>query len=64
MGGALDAFYTGEIINGARVYTTTGYRVAFGIAVASGVITTLAALYLHRREQRPEPGPQAVAADD
>ena len=64
MGGALDAFWTGEIINGARVYTTTGYRVAFGIAVASGVITALAALYLHRREQRPEPGPRAATADD
>jgi sugar phosphate permease len=64
MGGALDAFWTGEVINGARVYTTTGYQVAFGIAVLAGLIAAACAFWLHRREQRAAVGPQATAADD
>jgi len=64
MGGALDAFWTGEVINGARVYTTTGYQVAFGIAIVAGLIAAACAFWLHRREQRAAVGPQATAADD
>ena len=51
LGGVLDAYWTGETLNGARVYTVFGYRVAFGIAAAAGVVATLAALWLHRRER-------------
>jgi sugar phosphate permease len=52
MGVVLDAYWTGETIDGARVYTVLGYRIAFGIAVGSAVLATVAALLLHRRERR------------
>ncbi|WP_338739592.1 MFS transporter [Haloplanus salilacus] len=52
MGAVLDAYWTGEMINGARVYTVFGYRVAFGIATLAGVVATVAAVVLHRRESR------------
>ncbi|WP_251343236.1 MFS transporter [Haloplanus halophilus] len=52
LGAVLDAYWTGEVLNGARVYTVVGYRVAFGIAAAAGLLATLAALALHRRESR------------
>jgi len=63
LGAVLDAYWTGEVINGARVYTVTGYRVAFAIATATGVLATGAIVWLHRREQRAPTGP-AAAADD
>lgn len=50
MGAVLDAYWTGEIINGARVYTVVGYRVAFGIATAAAVLAVATAAWLHRRE--------------
>jgi len=54
MGGVLDAYWTGETLNGARVYTVFGYRIAFGIATAAGLVATLAAMWLHRRETAPD----------
>ena len=54
MGWALDAYWTGEVVAGARVYTATGYRVAFGIATVSGLIALVAALWLHRAAGRPD----------
>ncbi|MFB6118267.1 MFS transporter [Halosegnis sp.] len=50
LGYVLDSYWTGDVINGARVYTPLGYRVAFGVAVATGVAATLCALTLHYRE--------------
>lgn len=47
MGEALDAYWTGELIGGVRVYTTTGYQVAFAIATVAGAISVLCALWLH-----------------
>jgi hypothetical protein len=38
MGWLLDAFWTGETVDGARVYTALGYRAAFAVAVAMGLI--------------------------
>ncbi|WP_049936251.1 MFS transporter [Haloplanus natans] len=64
MGVVLDAYWTGEIINGARVYTVAGYRVAFGIATAVALLAVLAALWLHRRETRTAGGPTSVVGDD
>jgi sugar phosphate permease len=64
MGAALDVYWTGEVINGARVYTATGYRVAFGIAFVSGLVAIGCALWLHRREQRMRADPRAAAVDD
>jgi sugar phosphate permease len=49
IGVALDAFWTGETIGGARVYTPLGYRVAFGLAALAGLLSVLAAIGLHRR---------------
>lgn len=49
MGYALDAYWTGETIGGARVYSEFGYRVAFGLAAASGFGAFLAAIWLHLR---------------
>ena len=49
MGAALDAYWTGETVNGTRVYTLTGYRVAFGIALVAGLVAAACALALHYR---------------
>ncbi|AQL42689.1 MFS transporter [Halorientalis sp. IM1011] len=50
MGVVLDAYRTGETINGAQVYSTLGYRIAFGLAAAAGVLALLAALALARAQ--------------
>jgi sugar phosphate permease len=47
MGFVLDAYRTGRTLNGAQVYSVLGYRVAFGLAALTGVLATLAALWLH-----------------
>jgi sugar phosphate permease len=52
LGAALDRYWTGEMVNGTRVYTTFGYRVAFAIAVAGGLVATGCALLLYRRVRR------------
>lgn len=49
MGWVLDVYWTGEYVDGVRVYTTTGYRVAFGIGAATGLVAIGCALWLHRR---------------
>ena len=61
MGYALDAYWTGEVVAGARVYTPTGYRVAFGIATAAGVVAVVCAYLLHRRESGTEATPTGQA---
>ncbi|KAB1187339.1 MULTISPECIES: MFS transporter [Haloferax] len=57
MGYALDTYWTGETLAGARVYTPAGYRVAFGIATAAGVVAVVCAYLLHRRVSRVESAP-------
>ena len=52
MGYVLDSYWTGDVINGARVYTLLGYRIAFGIAAAAGAVGALCAVALHYRESR------------
>jgi len=52
MGGALDAFWTGETVAGARIYTTLGYRVAFGIATLSGLLSLSCLAWFHLRYAR------------
>lgn len=64
LGAVLDAYWTGEVINGARVYTVTGYRVAFGIATIAGVLATGATVWLHRRHSRRAPGSEAATTGD
>lgn len=64
MGVILDAYWTGETIGGARVYTVAGYRVAFGIATLAGVLATGSALWLHVRESRAGAVTSSAAAPD
>jgi sugar phosphate permease len=49
MGYALDAYWTGETIGGARVYSQFGYQVAFGLAAAVATLALLSSILLHRR---------------
>ncbi|MFB6084225.1 MAG: MFS transporter [Halorientalis sp.] len=49
MGAILDAYWTGETVAGARVYTMFGYRVMFGLAAVSGFVSLLCVSYLHLR---------------
>lgn len=49
MGWVLDTYWTGEYVDGVRVYTTTGYRVAFGIGVVAGLLAVGCAVWLHRQ---------------
>ncbi len=51
MGWALDVYWTGEYIDGVRVYTMTGYRVAFGIGAGAGLVAIGCALWLHRQSE-------------
>jgi sugar phosphate permease len=64
MGAALDAYWTGELVGGARSYTAAGYRVAFGIAVAAGLLALLCAVWLHLRVHREPAATGAAPADD
>ena len=50
MGLILDSYWTGELAGGARVYTITGYRVAFGLAASAAVLTLLCAVLLHHAD--------------
>jgi sugar phosphate permease len=54
MGWALDAYWTGEYVGGARVYSEAGYRIAFAIATVAGLIALACAIwvYVHRRAER------------
>ncbi|WP_254536512.1 MFS transporter [Halomarina litorea] len=63
MGVALDTYWTGTTIDGARVYTATGYRVAFGIATAAGCVAVCCAAWLHLRLDG-APSERAATADD
>jgi MFS family permease len=49
MGTILDAYWTGETVAGARVYTLTGYRVLFGVATVCSVVALLLVVWLHLR---------------
>jgi len=49
MGAILDAFWTGETVAGARVYTLVGYRVLFGLAAAMGLVSLTCVTWLHLR---------------
>ncbi|MCT9096742.1 MFS transporter [Haloarchaeobius sp. HME9146] len=62
LGAALDAFWTGELVAGSRVYSLFGYRVAFGIATLNGLIALGCAVWLHQRESTEPEKSEAVAA--
>lgn len=49
LGAALDAYALDQTVDGQRVYTETGYRIAFAIAVAGGILAAACAIALHRR---------------
>jgi sugar phosphate permease len=65
LGAVLDAFWTGGTLDGTRLYTATGYRVAFAIAAGAGLLATACAVWLHRRHATGGPTPaDRAAADD
>lgn len=45
MGWLLDAYWTGETVAGARVYTAAGYRAAFAVAMAMGLLAIIGSLW-------------------
>lgn len=49
MGWLLDAFWTGETVAGARVYTALGYRAAFAVAATMGVLALVGSTWYWRR---------------
>lgn len=49
MGWVLDTYWTGELVDGVRVYTQTGYRIAFGIAAGCGLVALCCTVWLHLR---------------
>jgi hypothetical protein len=62
MGAVLDAYWTGETVAGARVYTALGYRVAFGIATLSGLLSLACLAWFYVRYPRgPGDAPPADA---
>ncbi|PGF14578.1 MFS transporter [Natrinema sp. CBA1119] len=60
IGAVLDAFSTGEAVDGTRIYTTLGYRIAFAIAAMSMLIGTCCVIMVYIRERRTE----SQSADD
>lgn len=48
-GAVLDTFWTGNTINGARVYTGTGYRIGFALAAGASLLMVLCAFWTMRR---------------
>ncbi len=49
MGWVLDAYWTGELVGGVRIYTETGYRIAFGVAAGCALIALFCTIWLHRQ---------------
>ena len=49
MGAILDAYWTGQTVGGARVYTLFGYRLLFGLAAISGLVSLVCVIWLHLR---------------
>lgn len=49
MGAALDAYWTGEMVGGVRVYTAFGYRLAFAIATVAGAVAFVCTIWIYRR---------------
>jgi sugar phosphate permease len=65
MGLILDAYWTGETVAGARVYTEFGYQVAFGLATLAGLVALACSLALHWRvEMSATAATEPAAGDD
>jgi len=62
LGAALDAYWTGEMVSGTRVYTALGYRIAFAIAVGAALVALVCALVLHYRVRRERGASSGAAA--
>ncbi|THE65322.1 MFS transporter [Salinadaptatus halalkaliphilus] len=54
MGWALDAYWTGEVVGGARVYTEFGYQLAFGVATLAAAVALGCTLWLYRQKHAHE----------
>lgn len=63
MGRALDAYWTGDLVGGVRVYTEAGYRIAFGIATVAGAVALCCTVWLYRRDRRSTPDADGPTVD-
>ncbi|ELY92929.1 major facilitator superfamily protein [Natrialba hulunbeirensis JCM 10989] len=54
MGWILDAYWTGELVGGVRVYTETGYQIAFVIATGAALVALLCSVWLYYHERHSE----------
>lgn len=52
MGYILDEYWTGDVVQGARVYTEMGYQVAFGLAAVAAASTILCGFWLRYKVQQ------------
>lgn len=50
LGYALDVYWTGETIAGARVYTELGYQVSFAIAAGTSLLALCCPTWLYVRD--------------
>lgn len=50
VGYALDVYWTGDTVAGARIYTELGYQVSFGIATAASLVALLCSIWLYRSD--------------
>jgi len=51
VGALLDAYWTGETVAGARVYTLAGYRAGFAVVTAAGAVSLVLTLVLYARDR-------------
>lgn len=63
MGSALDAYWTGDLVGGVRVYTETGYRIAFGIATVAGAVAFCCTVWLYRRDRATTAGAERTGLE-
>ncbi|WIV66975.1 MFS transporter [Natrialbaceae archaeon AArc-T1-2] len=50
LGYVLDAYWTGEMVAGARIYTEVGYQVSFAIATVASAVALACSLWLYRQD--------------
>ena len=66
MGVTLDAYWTGETLGGSRIYSLTGYRIAFTLAAVAGLVAVVCAGVVVLRARRGDSSakPTTTTAND
>ncbi len=52
IGWILDSYWTGNLVGGVRIYTITGYKIAFGLATIAGFIIVLCGILIYKEETK------------